>query len=164
MLFFLKALVATPARLAVAASVAAMVVAAGAITFGAWTVTGTGAGYARAVTASVTTNVVSPVTVTGLYPGGPARDVMLSVNNPNAFPITITEVAAGAGAITSDNATCTTGPTGVSFTNTTGLSQLVAAGGTEAFTLSGKATMSSSSVNACQGAIFTIPVTLTATM
>ncbi len=160
MLFILKFLAATPARLAVAASVAVMVVAGGATTFGAWTVGGSGDGYAKAVTASnLTMNDVSGTTVADLYPGG-TGDVKFSVTNPNAFAITITAVTAN-GAATSNDAGCTT--TGVSFTTTSGLSQVVGAGATVAFTLAGKAAMTNASLNACQGDIFTLPVTLTAT-
>ncbi len=161
MLPILKALVATPARLAVAASVAVMVVAGGLTTFGAWTVGGSGDSYAKAVTAAnLTMNVVAAATG-DLYPGG-TGNVRYSVTNPNPFPITITAVS-GNGTVTSDNATCTTGPTGVSFTNATGLTQVVGAGLTVVFNLSTAAAMSNASVNACQGATFTIPVTLTAT-
>ena len=42
-----------------------------------------------------------------------------------------------------------------------GLSQVATASTTTTFTLSGKAAMSSASDNSCQGAVFTIPVTLT---
>ncbi len=161
MLSLLKALASTPARLAVAASVVAMVVAGGLTTSGAWTVGGSGDGYAKAVTAqNLTMNVVAAATG-DLYPGG-TGNVRYSVTNPNGFPFTITAVTAN-GAVTSDNATCTTGPTGVSFTNATGLSQLVGANATVVFNLSTAAAMTSASVNACQGATFTLPVTLTAT-
>ncbi len=160
-LAIIKSLATTPARLAVAASVVVMVVAGGATTFGAWTVGGSGNGYAKAVTAqNLTMNVVAAATG-DLYPGG-TGNVRYSVTNPNAFPFTITAVAAN-GAVTSDNATCTTGPTGVTFTDTTGLTQLVPANDTVVFNLAGKAAMTNSSVNACQGATFTLPVTLTAT-
>ena len=47
--------------------------------------------------------------------------------------------------------------------DTTGLTQAVAAGATATFTHAGKAAMSNASLNACQGDIFTLPVTLTAT-
>ncbi len=160
MLSILKALVATPARLAVAASIVAVVVAGGAITFGAWTVDGSGDDYAKAVTASnLAMNNVSATTVSDLYPGGTAH-VKLSVTNPNNFSITITAVTAN-GAVTSNDPACTT--TGVTFTTTTGLSHDVGAGATVTFTLEGKAVMTNASLNACQGDIFTLPVTLTAT-
>ncbi len=163
MLPFVKALVATPARLAVAGSVAVMVVAGGLTTFGAWTVGGSGAGYAKAVTVvNLTTANVSATTVADLYPGG-VGDVKLSVVNSNPFPATITAVTAGTAATTTPtNATCDAS-TGVTFTTTTGLTLTATANATTDFTLVGKAAMSSASVNACQGLTFTLPVTLTAT-
>jgi len=73
--------------------------------------------------------------------------------------VTVTGVA-GNGSITPDagHAGCTT--TGVSFTDQTGLSISVPASGQTQTTLSGAATMSNASLNACQGATFTIPVTI----
>jgi hypothetical protein len=88
--------------------------------------------------------------------------VKLTVTNPNGFAVTVTGVTGG-GAITSDKGATCNASTGVTFTNTTGLSQAIGAGATVTFSLAGKAAMSNSSVDACQGAIFTIPVTLTAT-
>ncbi len=164
MLPFVKALTATPARLAVAASVTAVVIAGGLTTFGAWTVGGSGDGYAKAVTVSnLTMNNASGATVADLYPGG-TGNVEISVTNPNVFPVTITAVTAnGAAASLTDPVNCTT--TGVTFITTTGLTQAVAAGPgvITTFTLSGKAEMDNTSLNACQGDVFTLPVTLTAT-
>ncbi len=85
MLSILKALAATPARLAVAASVTAVVIAGGLTTFGAWTVGGSGDGYAKAVTASNLTMNVVAAAAGDLYPGG-TGNVRYSVTNPNAFP------------------------------------------------------------------------------
>ncbi len=66
----------------------------------------------------------------------------------------------GSGAVTSTVPACNLS-TGVTFTNQTGLSLIVPANslGTQ-FTLNGAAAMSNASDNACQGAVFTIPVTL----
>ena len=50
--------------------------------------------------------------------------------------------------------------TRVTFTNQTGLSQLVPRTAWYQFTLNGAAAMSNASDNSCQGAVFTIPVTL----
>jgi hypothetical protein len=69
----------------------------------------------------------------------------------------------GNGTITPDSghSGCTT--TGVTFTDQTGLTLDVAASTATQFTLNGAASMSNASLNACQGATFTIPVTLTGT-
>ena len=136
---------------------------ASSIAFAAWTATGSGAGYTKATTASALTTVdVSASTSPGtLYPGG-TSDVKISISNPNPYPVLVTSVL-GSGlpaSITSDKVGCSAAGTGVSFTDQTGLSLAVAAGGTTNFTFTGAAAMSNSSANACQGAIFTIPVTL----
>jgi hypothetical protein len=94
-----------------------------------------------------------------LYPGGPAADVILRVNNPNAFTVQVFSVAANGG-ITADvsHAGCTT--TGVTFTPPSNPSITVPAGSSLVH-LSGAASMSTASVSGCQGATFSIPVTLT---
>jgi hypothetical protein len=70
----------------------------------------------------------------------------------------------GNGTITSDKGAACNASTGVTFTDTTGLSNSVAASASTTITLSGKAAMSSASDNSCQGAVFTIPITLTGTV
>lgn len=135
------------------------------LVYAAWTTNGTGSGYAKAGTAQALSTVdVSASTTATLYPGGPAGDVTIRISNPNPYPVTVTGVA-GSGAITPDagHAACTT--TGVTFTDQTGLSISVpakagAVNGETQTTLSGAASMSNASVNGCQGATFTIPVTL----
>ena len=80
-------------------------------------------------------------------------------------PLPVTAVT-GSGSITADSghSGCTT--TGVTFTNQTGLSLVVpakagAVNGTLQTSLTNAASMSNASLNACQGATFTIPVSLT---
>lgn len=150
-------------KLAVVTTVMALAIVG--LVFAAWTTNGTGSGYAKAGTAQALSTVdVSASTTATLYPGGPAGDVTIRVSNPNTYPVTVTGVA-GSGAITPDagHASCTT--TGVSFTDQTGLTISVpakvgAVNGETQTTLSGAASMSNASVNGCQGATFTIPVTL----
>jgi hypothetical protein len=150
-------------KLAVVTTVMALAIVG--LVFAAWTTNGTGSGYAKAGTAQALSTVdVSASTTATLYPGGPAGDVTIRVSNPNTYPVTVTGVAA-AGAITPDagHATCTT--TGVTFTDQTGLTIAVpaksgAVNGEASATLTGAANMSNASVNGCQGATFTIPVTL----
>ncbi|MEA2373774.1 MAG: hypothetical protein QOD53_237 [Thermoleophilaceae bacterium] len=138
-----------------------------AFVYAAWTTNGTGSGYAKAGTAvSLTTVDVSASTSATLYPGV-SGDVLLKIDNANPYPVTVTAVS-GNGSITADagHAGCTT--TGVSFANQSSLSIVVpakvgAVDGTVQTTLTGAASMSNASLNACQGATFTIPVTLTGT-
>jgi hypothetical protein len=157
-----KTIVGSKGRLAVALSMTAMVLAGGA-TFGSWAVSSdAGNGYAKAVTAqNLTLADASAQTFADLYPGGSGA-VKIRVTNPNAFAVTITGVA-GAGTVTSDKGAACDASTGVTFTTQTGLSLLAPAGATTNFTLSGAAAMSIASVTSCQGGIFTIPITLTAT-
>jgi hypothetical protein len=149
-------------RMSLATVATGLVLVAG-VAFAAWTASGSGNGYAKAQTVqSLTTVDASASTTAQLYPGG-TGDVKVTVSNPNSFPVTITGVS-GNGTITSDKGAACNASTGVTFTDTTGLSNSVAASGSTTITLSGKAAMSSASDNSCQGAVFTIPITLTGTV
>ena len=132
------------------------------LVYAAWTTSGSGEGYTKAGTAQALTTVdVSASTTASLYPGV-SGNVLLKINNPNPFGVRVTAVT-GNGTITPDSSHsgCTT--TGVTFTDQTGLTLDVAASTATQFTLSGAASMSNASLNACQGATFTIPVSLTGT-
>ena len=151
----------------VAVGVIAAVMAAVGLVYAAWTTNGTGNAYAKAGTAAAISTVdVSASTTATLYPGV-SGDVLIKLDNPNPYPVTVTAIS-GNGTITADSghSGCTT--TGVTFTNQTSLSLTIPAssGGTDGVlqsTLSGAASMSNASLNACQGATFTIPVTLSGT-
>ncbi len=149
-------------RLALALS-AAVMMATATVTFGSWSVSSApGGGYSKAVTAqSLTFTDVSGSAAAQLYPGG-TGDLVVRVTNPNPFAVTITAVS-GNGTVTSDKGAACNASTGVTFASTTGLTQVVGAGASVTFTLTGKMSMSNASANACQGAVFTVPVTLTAT-
>jgi hypothetical protein len=158
----LKIIAADKVRIFLALSALA-VVATAAVTFGSWSVgSSAGGGYSKAVTAqNLTLSDASASTTAQLYPGG-TGDLTIKVTNPNSFAVTITSVS-GAGAITSDKGTACTTTTGVSFTNTSSLTQAVGASATVTFTLANKVAMSNASDNTCQGAIFTVPITVAAT-
>jgi hypothetical protein len=98
--------------------------------------------------------------VTALSPGRTA-EMRVSVTNPNDFALTITSVV-GAGAITSDKGSACDRSTGVTFSKTSGLHRVVGAHQTVTFSLDGKTAMSNASDTSCQGATFTIPVSVTA--
>ena len=130
------------------------------VAFAQWTVNGGGSGSATAISAQNLTTQTATTTA-ALYPGITNANLYLVVTNPNPFPVTITAVS-GNGTITPDAghaSGCVT--TGVTFTNQTGLSQVVAASGNTSFTVGG-VSMSTSSDTGCQGATFTVPVTFTA--
>jgi len=129
------------------------------IAYAAWTASGSGQGYAKAGTAQTLTTVdVSASTTASLYPSG-TGNVLIRISNPNPYPVLVASVT-GSGTITSDKGAACDASTGVSFTNQTGLSLAVPASSAATFTLTGAAAMSNASDNTCQGAVFTIPVTL----
>jgi hypothetical protein len=134
------------------------------VAWAAWSSTGTGSATAIAGTAlAPTTTAVSGAAITTglLYPGGPAGDVVLTVNNPNPYPVVVTQVAGG-GAVTAGGGLGTCSTTGVGFTNQNPSSDnVVAANGSATLTLTGAATMSTASETGCQSAVFTIPVAVT---
>jgi hypothetical protein len=154
-------------KLAVLGSTLAAFLAAG-VVFAAWTVPGTGEGYSKASSAqALTTNDSSASTSSQLYPGGQGH-VKLEISNPNPFPVTVTRVEQN-GPVDSDKTNCTnvggnpTKETGVSFsTQNPASGNVVPANGTLTMTFNNAASMSNQSVDACQGAVFNIPVTLTA--
>ena len=142
------------------------------VAFAAWVVTGSGNGYAKATSSqALHTDDVGATTVAQLYPGG-SGDVKVTVRNPNPFPVEVTQVSANGAVVGNANCTDVGGDplkaTGVSFTTqnlATGNVVPAKSGGTDGtlgLTLSNAAAMSNASVNACQGATFTIPVTFTA--
>jgi hypothetical protein len=144
--------------IAVGATVIALGVAA--LVYAAWLAGGTGSGYAKAKSAQQLTTVdVSASTSATLYPGADG-DVLIKISNPNPYPVRVTGVA-GNGAITADSGHSSCSTTGVTYTNQSGLTIDVAAGSSTQATLSNAAHMSNSSDDGCQGAVFTIPVSLT---
>jgi hypothetical protein len=132
--------------------------------YAAWTSSGGGTGFAKASSAqALTTASVTGTTSATLYPGANG-DLVVNITNPNQYPIKITGVT-GNGAITADSSHSTCGqdvshPTGVTYTDQTGLNITVPAGSSSQVTLSGSVHMSNSSDNSCQGATFSVPVSL----
>jgi hypothetical protein len=123
--------------------------------------TGRGPGSASIGTMQTVTLVsATGTTTTPLLPGG-SGDAIVKVTNPNAFAVTLVSVAGTGGTITADSghSTCTT--TGVTFTSQTGLSTAIAAGTTVTVDLPAAVAMSTASSAGCQGATFSIPVTIT---
>jgi hypothetical protein len=120
---------------------------------------GTGSGTGRTGTLQAVT--ATGAVVSNLIPDGTAHDVTLTVTNPNSFAVALKSVT-GNGAITPDTpAHSGCSPTGVAFTDQTGLSQSIPGGSVPTpVTLTGAATMDNTSASACQGATFTIPVTI----
>jgi hypothetical protein len=136
--------------------VATMVALGVGVAFAAWNVSGNGNGSATATSALALT--ASPATTTAqLYPGITGANLYVTVGNPNPFQVTVTSVAPN-GPATADALHAACSVTGVTFTTTT-VSQIVSAGGNATFTVPG-VSMSNASDTGCQGATFTIPVTV----
>lgn len=143
----------------VGAGVTLIVLSAVGLAYAAWTSSGTGAGYAKASNAQALTTVdVSASTTATLYPGANG-DVTIEIDNPNPYPVRVTSIS-GNGAITADGGHPGCVTTGVSFADQTGLTIDVAANDSTQTTLNGAASMSNASDNGCQGAVFTVPVSL----
>lgn len=146
-------------RLAIITALVGLFLAAGWSAFAYWTGHGTGSATKQAGTAApLTTTTASPTAA--LYPGA-TGDVKIVINNTNSFAVTVTDIE-GNGAIAADGAhsACTT--TGVLFAPQHSRSDVIGAGGSVTLTLSNAASMDTSSLSACQGATFSIPVTITA--
>jgi hypothetical protein len=155
-------------RRVIGAAVTVLVLGVVGFAFAAWTSSGNGSGYAQASSAqALTTSDLSGSSFTNkLYPGASNRDVKIDINNPNPYPVTVTSITSN-GVIQADSSHQTAGcgtssdasTTGVTFTDQTGLSISVAANSDTAVTRSA-ASMSNSSDTTCQGATFTIPVSV----
>ena len=154
-------------KFVVALAAAGVLVGAG-LVYAAWTSSGTGAVYSKAGTAQAISTVdVSASTGATLYPGV-SGDALVKFSNPNPYPVKVTAVSLDtSGSIAADGSHSGCAGSNVSFTNQTGLSIVVAAAsggvnGTTQTTLTGSVSMLGSAPDACQGAVFTIPVTITA--
>jgi hypothetical protein len=145
----------------VLAAVGALVVTG--ILFAAWSTGGSGNGYAKAGSASALTIGDASASTTGdLYPGATGA-AKVKITNPNSFSVRVTAgTKQAAGSITSDKGAACTASTGVTFADQSGLTFDLAAGATGTLTLTGAVSMSNASDNSCQGALFTIPVDVTA--
>ncbi|WP_457945982.1 hypothetical protein ACTAQI_11505 [Pseudarthrobacter sp. alpha12b] len=147
-----------------AAALAGLLATAGAGTaYAYWTTAGSGSGSAAAgtmQTVAVDALVAGDNPKTALIPGGSA-DVVLRLTNPNPYPVQVYSVTPN-GPATADAAhpACTT--TGVSFRGTAAPlspATYVAANSSALITLPGAAAMDTTSLAACQGATFSVPVT-----
>lgn len=151
-----------------AAGLLSLGVGAGAA-WGFWTTGGSGTGTATGASIGpVTLVAVTGSPSTPLYPGG-TGDVVFNISNSNAYPVTLSSVTLEAGhSITASNGigTCS-GSGGVSFTTQTPNITIPANTATNGYPngfpvdLAGAASMSTSSPTGCQGATFSVPITIT---
>ncbi len=149
-----------PPWIALCGLVAALAMGGAAYAYVSAAGSGSGSGTAGTMqTVTVSAFVGGDTPTSALYPGGPTADVILRVNNPNSFSVQLFSIS-GNGAITADasHSGCTT--TGVTFTPASNPNVTIPAGSSLVH-LSGAASMSTASLSACQGATFTIPVSIT---
>ncbi|HEX8345063.1 MAG TPA: hypothetical protein VF657_10000 [Actinoplanes sp.] len=144
------------------AAVAGVAVNAG-VAWAYWTITGSGTGTAVAGTAIELTLSGRSDAERPLFPGA-TSDLTVTVTNDNDFPIRITSVTAGAGRTVADDRHAAGGcrNTGVVVSkHVHPVSWDVAENNTGVFTVPDGIRMTNDSDTACQGAVFTIPLTAT---
>jgi len=136
----------------------------GSVALAAWVATGTGSGAAKAITATDLV-VVNGTAVADLYPGFANGDLELTVTNDNPYAVEVTSVQRTGSSITSDNATCDTNGSGVTMdAGSIAVGPVsIAAGATVNIAVDDVMNMATTSDNACQGATFTVPVTVAGT-
>jgi hypothetical protein len=147
----------TRRALALTSAVIAVLAGAG-IALAYFTANGSDTASASTGTLKVSLAATAGTPNTPLLPGGAAGDVTLAVNNQNNFAVTLISVV-GEGPITAGGG-CTAPD--VTFANQTGLHISIPA---DSFNyqvdLPAAASLGASSPNDCQGATFSIPVTIT---
>ena len=122
-----------------------------------WAASGSGSGEANAVTAQIVT-VSAATGAADLYPGFTGGDVFFTVTNTNPYSVMFSSMAVGA-VTSSDPAGCPS--SNVSVASATGLTLAVAANATSATqSIADVVTMVAGAPDACQGATFTIALTL----
>jgi hypothetical protein len=146
-------------RIVLLAIIAAAFCLSARIAYGYFTSSGSGSATASAGSLRpVSIEAIAGTPRTPLLPGG-TGDVILTVDNPNSFDVTVVSVT-GSGAITAvGNPTCTA-HSGVTFNPPSGPDLLVVPGPNH-LDLARAAAMSTTSSDSCQGATFSIPVTIT---
>ncbi|HYX85316.1 MAG TPA: hypothetical protein VE777_10135 [Gaiellales bacterium] len=106
--------------------------------------------------------ISTPASATGLYPTG-SVDLTVQLSNPNPYAVTVTTIAQTVGqSITVDagHSGCDASVVTFNASAGTGLSVRVPASGTATPTLTNAVSMSNAAVDACQGATFTVPLSL----
>ncbi len=138
---------------ALVATTTAAVLAGSGIAVAYWTTTGSGTGSATAGTTSVLT-VAQTSSPAGLYPGGPASQLDISVTNPGTAAARITTLTATP--TSTDKPGCNAADFDVQVTGIAATT--IAPGATTPFTNVGTVALTETGVNqdACKGAVVTI--------
>jgi hypothetical protein len=162
-----------PKRIVAALMTTAALVAlgfGGGAAYAYWTTGGTGSSSVPTAGGPATIHVIavtggnSPATM--LSPGLSA-DLVLELNNPNPYAVTITSIAQSGPVSptggTGSGAACTGGTSGTTGVTVPAqaVSVVVASGPQVVVHISGGASMSTNSASGCQGASFDVPATVT---
>jgi hypothetical protein len=148
--------------LAVTIAAAALAMFGGAA-WAVWRNTGSGTASATAGSAVVLRLVGQPRPNVPLYPGKKS-DLLITVQNDNAFPVLVTQVRAGSGAVTVDQPHRSAGcaNTGVVMpVQSFGVIWRVPARSNSTFLLQDAVKMTNESHTACQGGTFGVPLVAT---
>jgi hypothetical protein len=152
-------------RRTITAGMTVLVLGVVGLVYAQWTTNGSGSGYAKAGSAQdlTTVNVSANVTTDParqLYPGTNG-DVLIQIHNPNPYSVTVTQVSTGTGSVTATGGIGTCATTAVSLNSPQAVSISVPANSDSVETTLSNAAHMGNSDNGCQGATFTIPVSLT---
>ncbi|WP_370963028.1 hypothetical protein [Amycolatopsis sp. cg9] len=130
----------------------------GGIAVAAWTSSGAGTAGAKAGTASApsTGTVDAAALTTGLLYPGTSGTALIRITNPNPYGVKVSGVTAN-GTPTATGSCPGSAVTWIAQQP----NSVLAAGATATLTLTTAVSMASSADDSCQGAVFTIPVTVT---
>jgi hypothetical protein len=123
-----------------------------------WSSSGTGTGSASVGTPAPVTVVTASGTVSSLLVPGGSADLLVALDNPNSFPVTITSITQTTPVVGPGGACVTTG---VSIGSSAVLPVTVPSGNGVVVTVTNGASMALSSDSGCQGASFSIPISVT---
>ena len=150
-------------------AVVALVVGVGAgSAFAYFTSLGSGSGTASVGTTplSVTVEQATGTVTNLLYPGDASGDLRVTLDNPNSYPVTIVGITGNGSASVSSAGIGTCNTTGVTVNTQSGLSIPVASDSNPpnnpvSVVIPNGVSMNASSDSGCQGATFSVPVTVT---
>lgn len=145
-------------RLGVAGIAAtALVITLTDVSYAYYTSHGSGAGTATTGTVTITLPTPAP-TLSGLYPGITDVPVQVAVTNPNASAAVVLK-SVTSDTITVDHSGCSA--SAITFTPAASLNTPIPANTTSSPVTIGSVKMSTAAEDACQGATFMIPITVT---
>ncbi|MGW3958893.1 hypothetical protein ACWED2_03655 [Amycolatopsis sp. NPDC005003] len=133
----------------------------GGIAVAAWTSSGSGTAGAKAGTAAAPTTgtVDTSAMTTGLLYPGVSGDALIRITNPNPYSVKVSDIVGGGTATVSGNSGTCAGNT-VTW-NAKQPNTVLAAGATTTITVAGAVSMASTAPDGCQGAVYSLPVTVT---